>query len=139
MGDEDKLQELEAKLRKLDAVGTAIAVEALPGVLEAARATAAAGTDPSGAAWPKTKDGRDALPRAAGAVRAMVSGSTKALITLIVGGVYVFHQRSKSKGKKGLPRRAILPDLEDGLPPAITKAIGDATSRVVGRALGGRQ
>lgn len=137
MDGDEQLAELEASLRRFDAVGAAIATEALPAVLGAVQATAAAGTDPAGVPWAPTKDGRAALPHAASAVRAIVSGTTKALLTLIVGGPYVFHQRSKSKGKKGLPRRAILPTLEEGLPPAVTDAIGTAAARVVGRSIGG--
>lgn len=135
MGAEDQLQELAANLRKLDAVGTRIATEALPGVLKASRATAAAGTDPDGNAWAPTKDGRAALPNAANAITAVVSGSTRAVLTLILKGVYVYHQRSKSKGKKGLPRRVIL-DIT-GVPQALADEIGAAAKRVIRRTMGG--
>lgn len=133
MADESSLDGLIANLRKFDAIGAAIATDALPGVLDAARKTAASGAAPDGTAWAPTKDGRAALPKAAAAISAVVSGTTKAVLTLVVSGVYVFHQRSKSKGKKGLPRREILP--VDSLPDSIVEAVQASASRVIGRRL----
>ncbi len=132
MSDESAFDGLIATLRAFDAVGADIATDALPAVLAAARATAAAGTTPEGEAWAPTKaDGKPALPNAAGAISAVVSGMTKAVITLVLKGVYVFHQRSKSKGKKGLPRREILPMVD--VPEAIASAIRASVQRVVAR------
>lgn len=136
MADESALDALVARLRALDTVGTAIAEDALPAVLKAAQATAAAGTTADGSAWAPKKDGGAALPNAASAITAVVSGTTKAVITLILRGVYVFHQRSKSKGKKGLPRREILP--VDSLPAAIADEIKASAKRVIARHMGGR-
>ncbi len=131
MADESSLAGLISNLRKLDKVGTQIAESALPGVLQAAKATAAAGKAPDGSPWPQTKeDGRQALPGAADAISAVVSGATKAVLTLVLKGVYVYHQRSKSKGQKGLPRREILP--VDSLPTTILDALHAAARRVVG-------
>jgi hypothetical protein len=132
--------ELDGLIAKLDAIagiGGAIAADAAPGVQAVARKTAAAHTDPEGNAWKPTKDGRAALPRAPGAVTAVVSGTTTAVITLILKGVYIFHQRSKSKGKKGLPRRLIL-DVES-VPPAIAEVISASAKRVLGRTMEGRR
>lgn len=140
MAGEDQLDELVARLRRLDGVSLDIATEARAEVLAIAQASASSGTTPDGEAWAPTKaDGRGALPGAAGAVTAVVSGTTKALITLVLSGVYVFHQRSKSKGKKGLPRRGILPQLDKGdpLPDAMSKAIAAAAVRVRDRVMGG--
>lgn len=136
MADESALDGLIAKLRALDEVGVAIAEDALPEVLKASKATAAAGTTAEGAAWAPKKDGGAALPNAAGAITAVVSGSTKAVITLILRGVYIFHQRSKSKGKKGLPRREILSI--NTVPATIADAIQVSAKRVVARRIGGR-
>lgn len=137
MADESLLDGLIANLRSFDAVGVDIATDALPAVLAAARATAAAGTTPDGQAWAPTKAGGNApLPNAASAITAVVSGTTKAVITLVLKGVYVFHQRSKSKGKKGLPRREILP--VGALPAAIADVIHASARRVIGRQVGAR-
>ncbi len=131
MADESSFDGLIARLRKLDRVGTAIAEEALPSVLQAVRTTAGSGSGPDGSPWPATKkDGRQALPGAADAISAVVSGATKAVLTLVLKGVYVYHQRSKSKGKKGLPRREILP--VESLPDAIVSALHAAARRVIG-------
>ncbi len=65
-----------------------------------------------------------------------MSGTTKAVITLVLKGVYVYHQLSKSKGKKGLPRREILP--VDGVPAPIAEAIQAAARRVVGQRMAAR-
>ena len=132
MADESNLDNLIARLRTFDEIGVAIATSALADVLDAARATASSGTTPEGAAWAPTKDGRRALPNAANAITAVVSGTTKAVITLILKAPYVFHQRSKNRSvKKGLPRREILP-ISD-IPAAISDAIQVSARRVVGR------
>ncbi len=131
MDGEEQLDALADKLEGLETVGLAIATEAVAGVQAEARATAAAGTTPAGNSWAPNKDGSAPLEHAAGAIRAVVSGSTKAVITLIVSGVYVFHQRSKSRGKKGLPRRELV-DLED-VPQPIVATIAAAAKRVIER------
>ncbi len=135
--DESALDGLAAKLDAIAGVGGAIAADAAPGVQAAARKTAAAHTDPEGKAWAPTKDGRAALPNAPSAITAVVSGTTTAVITLILKGVYIYHQRSKSKGKKGLPRRVIL-DIED-VPPAIAQVIAESAKRVLRRTMEGRR
>lgn len=133
-----QLDRLAAQLRAFDRVGFAIAEDAMPAVLAAAKATAAAATDPNGQAWAPTKDGRAALPKAAGAITATVSGTTKAVITLILPFPYRFHQGSKNKSaKKGLPRRVVLPNEDTGLPDSIRDAIKASAVKIVKRTLGG--
>lgn len=136
MADESQLDGLIDRLRGLDRVGVAIAEDALPRVLAAARATASSGTTPDGKPWAPKKDGTAALPNAAAAISAEVSGTTKAVITLVAKGPYRFHQRSKSTGKKGLPRREVLP--VDAVPAAISDAIQASAKRIVARRLGAR-
>jgi hypothetical protein len=135
-GDESQLDGLIASLRAVDQVGVAIATEARPLVEGVARKTASAGTDPEGGAWAPTKEGRKALPNAASAVSVVVSGSTKAVLTLVLKGVYVYHQRSKNRSTtKGLPRRLIL-DVET-VPTEIADAIKGAAKRVIARTIRG--
>lgn len=123
------------RLRAVDGIGAAIAEEALPEVVKEAKATAAAGTDAYGTAWAPTKDGKPPLAHAAANISGVVSGSSKAVITLIVAGYqYRFHQ--EGAGKR-LPKRAILPEEENGTPPRMAAAIAAAAQRVVARRLGG--
>ncbi len=137
MSDESQLDGLIERLRKLDGVGVAIAEAALPAVLEASRATASSGTAPDGTAWQPRKDGSAALVNASAAISAVVSGSSRAVITLILKAPYVFHQLSKNKSTKtGLPRREILS--VDDVPAPIVEAIQSAARRVITRSLGGR-
>lgn len=134
MDDLAKLDDLVANLRRIDAAGVAIAEEARPAILEEARRTAAAGTAPDGTPWAPTKDGRKALPNAASAISAVVSGSTVAVITLVLRGAYVFHSAMKGKG-----RRPILPSLKDGLPDKYEAILRAAAKKVFSRVLqGGR-
>ena len=135
------LDALIEQLEKLDSVGVQIATEARGDVEAAARATAAAGTTPSGEAWAPKKDGGGRpLAHAASAITAIVSGGSRAVIALVLRGHYVVHHfgRAKSKGGGGLPKRQILPS-SDALPPAITNAVQAAAERVLARVMGGRR
>jgi hypothetical protein len=132
-GELTALDELVANLRRVDAVGVAIAEEALPEVLEEARRTAAAGTSPDGEPWAPKNDGGRALPNAAAAIVGRVSGVTKAVIVLTLGRPYVYHHGSKAKDK----RRPILFTPANGVPQRMQDAIRRAAVRVVGRVLGG--
>ena len=127
------LDALAANLRRLDAAGVAIATEAMPAVLAEAKRTAAAGTTPDGTPWPPKVDGERALPNASGSISATVSGASRAVLTLILTGPYVFHHTSKAKGR----RRQILPDPADGLPPRMRQALEAAAVRVRARLMGG--
>ena len=124
------LHALAGHLRSLEDASGAIAREARADVEAAARATAEAGTAPDGAAWKPRKDGGRPLANAAAAITAVVSGTTKAVITLVIKGHYVFH----NFGTKREPKRQILPDAKKGLVPAkITEAVRAAARRVVAR------
>lgn len=138
MDGESQLDTLMARLRAVDQIGHAIATGARAGVERVVRATAAAGTTPDGEAWAPTKEGDKALPNAAAAISVVVSGTTKAVLTMVLRPPYVFHQRSKSKGKKGLPRRVVLPEAENGVPAAIADEIEQSAKRELARAMGRR-
>lgn len=132
--DLEGLGAVVASLREIDRVGTAIAVRAQPGVLAAARATAAAGGSPTGEAWAPTKEGRAALPNAAAAIGVEVSGASRAVLVITLPVPYVFHQRSKSKS---LPRRQVILEGEDGVPAPIVDAIERAAVDVIGETMRG--
>lgn len=140
-GDLTPLDELAARLEDLDKVGGKIATNARPGVERVARATAAAGTTPDGETWaPRKKGGGKPLADAASAITVVVSGTTRAVLTLVLSGVYVYHHRSKTKSKtKGLPRRVILPEPGDDLPSGIVSEIQKSAKSVLERLLGGRK
>lgn len=131
--DLGQLDELVARLRRIDGASVAIAEAAKDEVLEIARETAASGTTPDGKAWRPTKENRRrALPKAASAISAVVSGATEAVITLVLSGVYVFHHGAKAKNQ-----RQILFDPKKGVPPKMRDAIARAAARVIQREIGG--
>jgi hypothetical protein len=136
--DPSVLDRLITQLEGFDKVGVAIAKDALPGVERVVRATADAGTTPDGQAWAPKKSGGKALANASSAISVVVSGLTHAVITLVLRHPYVFHQRSQNRSvKKGLPRRAILPEAHKDLPSAIVDEVHAAAVRIVGRKMGG--
>lgn len=139
MAELGTLDQLVDRLRTLDRAGVAIAEEARADVEGAIKATASAGTAPDGTPWaPKKDGGGQPLRGAAAAVRAFVSGSSQAVITLVIRGRYVIHQFGRKSAKGGgLPARPILPTRGD-VPPSVAKAIADAARRVASRALGAR-
>lgn len=145
MEAEDQIRELAERLRSVKSSSYAIATAAAPELEAAARETATSGTDASGAAWAATKAGGKALAGAAGAISAVVSGSTVAVVTLILRGKYVFHQRGIGKGKgkpdakAGTPAREVLPDVRrDGVPPKMLAILARVAQRVTAGIMGGR-
>ncbi len=129
------LSAIVERLRSVDRLGVAIAERALPGVLDEAQRTAAAGTTPSGEAWPLTKDGRRALPNAAKAITAHVSGAGQAVITLVLPAPYVYHQNAKGKT---LPRREVLFSPDDGVPARMRDEIERSARELVAATMEGR-
>ena len=122
----DALDGMIAKLRALGKNAThEAAKEAAPLVLAAAKATAAAGTDPYGKAWPEKKDGGRALPNAAEhiAVQIVDLGVEGAQVQLKTTGPYTInHYRKK-------PRRQILPIAGEPVPDAIADAMREGARR----------
>lgn len=133
--DVGQLRELAANLRRLDAVGVEIAEASKAEVLAIARETTAAGQSPDGEAWIPTKDGRRPLKGAAAAITAVVSGTSKAVLTLVLSGFYVFHHHARGKR---VPRRPMLFNPADGVPPKMAAVIEKNAQRIVARTLGGR-
>lgn len=132
-GAEEQLTELAARLRSLDAAGVEIATDALAGVQDAARATAAAGTTADGTQWKPTKKGNRPLVGAAAKITAIVSGSSKAAIVLVLRGIEVLHHFGTGR----IPARPILPTEKTGVPEAIRDAVRAAAKRVVSRKVKG--
>jgi hypothetical protein len=118
-----------AKLHKLSGFNVEVAKAAAPKVEAVVQASAAAGTSPSGQAWAPTKDGKRALPKAGGAVRALSKGAT---ITILLSGHYTWHQNSKNHP------REIIPERGKGVPAPISEAIKEASREVFFRTMGGR-
>lgn len=115
------------KLGRTFAIETA--KEAAPAVERAARETAAAGTTPEGQAWRATKDGRRPLVNAAASVFVKVVG---AVLQVVVRGHHVFHHLGA-----GNPKRQVIPDANDSMPPAIKRALEEASKRTFRRTMGG--
>lgn len=133
-----ELDDIVARLRAVDELGAAIAVEARPEVERAIRATAAAGQTPSGETWAKTEEGNAPLKNAASAISVEISGATKATLAIVLRGHHRFHHFGSKKGSgHGLPKRQIIPMSADELPASAKKAIADAAARVVARTMGG--
>lgn len=130
---EVSLERMIANLRKLGRGFTAeVAKEAMPGVLAAVQATAAAGTSPTGQAWkPRKEDGAMALANASKHITARVIGT---IIQLQLEYPYSIHHYQA--GTETRPRRQVLPD-EDDLGPGVNRAINDAIERVFRRTMGG--
>ncbi|NUP05524.1 MAG: hypothetical protein HOW73_05640 [Polyangiaceae bacterium] len=73
-------------------------------VLEDVKRTAAAGTSPTGVAWPEKKDGGRALANAADHLSTVVSGST---VHLVLTGPDAIHNYGTGKD----PKRQVLPTI----------------------------
>lgn len=122
------LDAMIASLRRLSGLPERAAAEAAPLVEAAVRATAAAGTDSYGKAWPLKKDGARALPDAASSVIATAHGP---VVQLKISGGYVLQGRLK-----GDSRRQILPD-SGNLPPAVVGALQEGARRAFAKAMAG--
>lgn len=126
MSDGDAaLAALVARLRGMQGLARETAREAAPLVEEALRETAAAGTTPTGEAWPTKRDGTRALPSAAKAITVAARGLV--VVAKLVGS-YVYHDRFKGKD-----RRKILPTSGEPLPPKVLEALELASKRAFAR------
>lgn len=117
----EALAEIAATLRSLKTLPDDAAREAAPLVEAAVKATAAAGTSPTGQTWGPKNDGGRALPNAAGAITAKANGP--AVILTLVGG-YVYHALFKKR-----PQRDVLPVRGEPLPPSIRAALLEGATR----------
>lgn len=127
MDGDAALADMIARLRRLGSEGLELAArEARPLVEAAAKATAAAGTDPYGNPWPLRKDGQRAIPDAAAAVDVVVRGPN--LIIQAHRGAAV--QNSLAGTRYG---RQVIPDAARGLPPGMSAALREGASRALRR------
>ncbi len=125
-----ELDAMIRRLRGLRGMSAAAAREAAPLVEAAAKASADAGTTPSGAAWSPTKrDGDRALTRAASAVSARATGS---VVQIVLVGHHIYHSLGI-----GRPKRQIIPDKGDAIPSAIAAAMAEGARRAFARLMGG--
>ncbi len=130
MAGADILSGLADRIRGIAGAGSAIAREAAPGVLAAAKATAAAGTTPDGVPWaPRKSDGGRALAKAADAITV---STAEDVVFLEIHDHHVEHNFKRGPGYE--PRR-ILPDVKAGeaLPKSYVAAIRAAAGRVLGK------
>ncbi len=124
MSDEE-LAAYAKRLRGLKGFAAQAAKEAAPRVERVVKATAAAGTDPEGKAWPLKRDGGRALPNAADAISVTARG---AIVIVRLVGAYVYHNRAK-----GSALRRILPDSAASIPINIRDEIRAAMKDVFER------
>lgn len=150
------LTDLESFISGVESLRTMneqVAKAALEPVTEAARATAAAGTSPTGDPWAPTKDGAKALPNAAAAIKGSTSGTR---IALAIPPPLVFHnfgaggssttkeaKRARSRqassgtnSKFHAPQRQIIPNQNEPIPAPMKDAITEAAERVFEKAVG---
>jgi hypothetical protein len=132
MSDGDGMAALDgfiARLRALSANGRDEAArEAAPLVMAAARATAAAGTDPYGKPWRPRRDGKRAIPEAASAVDAVARGPV--IQIRVARGAAIQHRLADGAGRR------ILPDPSQPLPPGILAALNEGARRAFEKAMG---
>lgn len=106
------------RIRSLKLLPERVAVRAAPLVEKALKASAAAGTDPSGAPWKAKKDGGKPLKNAASKISTVANG--KSIITTLTGPD-VFHHR----GTKDHPRRQVIPRSNE-VPDSVAAALDEA-------------
>lgn len=128
----EALDAMIARLQGLRSFAAEAASRAAPHVEAAARATAAAGTTPVGAAWaPKKRpDGRRPLEGAAAFVHARAAGT---VLVLAIQGHHLYHSLGI-----GRPKRQIIPDKGEPIPPSIRAACERGAREAFARAVGGR-
>lgn len=127
------IDDMIADFRKLEGLDAAIAKAAAPRLETIAKNRAAAGVDPSGAAWkPRKKDGGRALANAAAHVRAEAKGS---IVTLVLDGPEYWSQKAAPEGS--LPQRKVIPDVGDALPDDMRAELELVTQQTIAEMTGG--
>ena len=106
---------------------TLAATESAPLVEAAAKATAAAGTDPYGRQWQSKKDGSPALVDAASSVTAVALGT---LVRIRTRGGYAIQNFIK------VHRRQVIPDKGLPIPKEIVDALKEGSSRAFEKLVG---
>ena len=124
MSGSDAMARMVERVRALRTIEADTAEAARPAIEAAARATAAAGTTPTGEAWaPRKADGARALANATAGVSAVAVG---AVVQVVLKPPYVFHQKT----------RQIIPGAGEEIPPAIATALQEAASASFKKAMG---
>lgn len=132
MDGDAALQDMIARFGALQDFAVDAAAEAAPLVEAAARATAAAGTDPEGRPWaPRKKDGGRALEHAADHVTATANGPR---VDIVLSGPEAIHQQGVGKTT---PARRVIPDGSAGIPSAIAEACAEGARRAFAKRVGG--
>lgn len=159
MSGYDELAAFIRRVEGLRAINEEAAKEAAPDVLAALQETAAAGTAPTGEPWPAKADGGRALAGAAKAIKVTTKGTQVVATIGPPEGYHHWGAGGSSQTKKAIqararsaraaaaagtrskfhaPRRKILPDPGDEIPPAVNDAMRDAAKRVFDRTMGAR-
>lgn len=119
------IEDFVADMKKLGTFDEDLARLAAPAIEAAAKKNVAAGMDPEGKPWKAKKDGSQPLKNAAAHVSATANGT---VVELVVEGVEAYHQRFKEDGAH--PRRQLIPDEGDPIPPYIADALDSVIAQV---------
>lgn len=125
------LNDLIVRIRKMGQLPELVAKKAVPYVEAEAKATARAGTTPTGTPWPKTRDGKAPLQNAA-----------EAVFVRSVGPVIQIGLKGTTTGSAKVQaiqntRRQIIPKQGDDIPPKIVQAIDRAAKETFQSLAGG--
>lgn len=127
----DGFAEFDAMIDRLRKYGeTALvdaAKESAPLVQDAARATAAAGTDPYGEPWRLRRDGQRAIPEAAAAVDAIARGPV--VVIRVHRGAAIQNYLGEAH------RRQVIPSAGKPLPGGIVAALQEGAARAFRKAV----
>lgn len=124
------LDEMISGLRGLGKLEERAAAIAAPMLEAELKATAAAGTTPSGEPWAPTKKGARAMKGAAKAVAAKAFGD---VVRVSLTGPEVFHHA----GVRGEPRRQVIPYGGVDMLPEVKTIIDKATAQAFDEITGG--
>jgi hypothetical protein len=134
----DVLDQMIDRVRQLGEAPAAVAKLAAPRVQAVLKASASAGTTPSGQAWAPKKDGSTPLRNAVDAVEVRALGDVVSarLIGTSTGSQQA--QAVQNYGTKRIPARNILPDRGAGLPKTVAAAVTEAAKDFFDGVMGGR-
>lgn len=125
---EAALGDMIGRLKSFEREGYELAAqESRPLVEAAAKATAAAGTDPYGQQWKSKRDGTPALTGAESSVTATVLGT---VVQIRTRGGYAIQNFIK------VHRRQVIPDKALPLPDSIVEALNEGAQRAFKKLMG---
>lgn len=127
------LTDFIARVRTMGAtIQDAAARESRPLVEAEAKRTAAAGTDPYGAAWAPKKDGTRAMPDTADAIRVTTAGSS--VVTKVLRGAAI-QNRIASQGSGSRYGRTVIPSGDRPLSAGYVAALSEGAERAFRKAM----